>query len=399
MDDDVRIEEIDSDEDEGDEREYEDQGSLSFYSRRLGGMDMGENRGWERWALGDGGHADETESVDAVDYDLYDDGDRTVTYAVQLAMKDKEEWLVEKALERIRRAQMLGKENVRLSKRELEALERKRIQEDNTREPLRKQGASEVQERRKKRSGNVPRGGSSVPIEATVPSPSVNEKYGSGGRTTGATVKRQIHPTARPPSSADQRPRTPVTHSPRPQQPGTSFRPPFHQQYVADRYLTALESRPQSASRNEAFQRPLPDDPRWVPPYRTMPPLGTYSPEQPPYRAFSPFDTRPGSRGHQGMGYPTGVSPYISNYRSFSDERHSSSTSNSLSPRMARSESATDESSEEDETSADSGEEEEEEEEKEKEMVDVVQRKAPPGSKSRVAPRQVGRQRQRVKHG
>lgn len=43
----------------------------------------------------------------------------------QLALRDKEDSLVQKALERIRRAQMLGKSNVKLSQRELDALERK----------------------------------------------------------------------------------------------------------------------------------------------------------------------------------------------------------------------------------------------------------------------------------
>jgi len=84
------------------------------------------------------------------------------------------------------------------------------------------------------------------------------------------------------------------------------------------------------------------------------------------------------------MGYPAGVPPYISNYRSLSDERHSSSTSNSLSPRMPPSESATEDSSEE-ETSADSSD--------EQEVVNVVQRKVPPGSKARVASGQSSRQR------
>ena len=45
---------------------------------------------------------------------------------MQLALRDKEETLVQKALERIRRAQMLGKKNVKLTQPELDALERKR---------------------------------------------------------------------------------------------------------------------------------------------------------------------------------------------------------------------------------------------------------------------------------
>ncbi len=44
---------------------------------------------------------------------------------MQLALRDKEELLVQKALQRIRRAQMLGKTNVKLTQSELDALQRK----------------------------------------------------------------------------------------------------------------------------------------------------------------------------------------------------------------------------------------------------------------------------------
>ena len=46
--------------------------------------------------------------------------------SMQVALRDKEEMLVQKALERIRRAQLLGKKNVKLTQPELDALERKR---------------------------------------------------------------------------------------------------------------------------------------------------------------------------------------------------------------------------------------------------------------------------------
>ena len=49
---------------------------------------------------------------------------------MQLALRDKEDLLVEKALERIRRAQMLGKTNVKLTQPEIDALERKRKKEE-----------------------------------------------------------------------------------------------------------------------------------------------------------------------------------------------------------------------------------------------------------------------------
>ncbi|KAL4750802.1 hypothetical protein BDW72DRAFT_109617 [Aspergillus terricola var. indicus] len=64
---------------------------------------------------------------DGADYDIYEDTNKTVSYAVQLAMKDNEDWLVERALVRIRRAHSEGHKNVTLSNRELEALERRRL--------------------------------------------------------------------------------------------------------------------------------------------------------------------------------------------------------------------------------------------------------------------------------
>ncbi|KAL4812241.1 hypothetical protein BDW67DRAFT_129599 [Aspergillus spinulosporus] len=65
---------------------------------------------------------------DGADYDIYEDSNKTVAYAVQLALKDNEDWLVERALERIRRAHSEGHKNVTLSNREIEALERRRLQ-------------------------------------------------------------------------------------------------------------------------------------------------------------------------------------------------------------------------------------------------------------------------------
>lgn len=78
------------------------------------------------WGWHYNGEADDMGSVDEIEYDLYDDTDRTVAYAVELAMRDREDWLVERALERIRRAQLSGQQNVRLSMRELEAFENRR---------------------------------------------------------------------------------------------------------------------------------------------------------------------------------------------------------------------------------------------------------------------------------
>ncbi|KAL5333757.1 PRA1 family protein-domain-containing protein [Aspergillus crustosus] len=74
------------------------------------------------------GHDKVSGSSDGADYDIYEDSDSTVAYAVELALKDNEKWLVEKALEKIRRAHSKGHKNVTLSNREMEALECKRLQ-------------------------------------------------------------------------------------------------------------------------------------------------------------------------------------------------------------------------------------------------------------------------------
>src|SRR5436190_6162480 len=58
--------------------------------------------------------------------DLGGDPDSRGAYLPQLTSRDKEDLRVEKALDRIRRAQMLGRKRVDLSPRELEALERRR---------------------------------------------------------------------------------------------------------------------------------------------------------------------------------------------------------------------------------------------------------------------------------
>lgn len=115
--DDVRVAEVDEEDDNENE---------NVRRKQLATMDRNQRGGW-----GWDDDADEIGPVDGVEYDLHDGTDSTVAYAVQLALKDEDEWLVERALERIRRAQGSGQRNVRLSKRELEAFERKRMRQAN----------------------------------------------------------------------------------------------------------------------------------------------------------------------------------------------------------------------------------------------------------------------------
>ena len=153
-------------------------------------------------------YADETGSVDGVEYDLYDDTDSTVAYAIELAMKDKEEWLVDRALERIRRAQVSGQNNVRISKRELEALERKRGHQ-----------TSEF-------NGSSPRGTSTRRAWQVMDSPI----KGMNGHTrprrsgSGASQNQALLPSP-------QRPRTPTMQPLQPQNTNASPRSPVKPPY------------------------------------------------------------------------------------------------------------------------------------------------------------------------
>ncbi|OOF96975.1 hypothetical protein ASPCADRAFT_142940 [Aspergillus carbonarius ITEM 5010] len=286
----VRIEEIDS----GEEDAYTRRDVRSLYARQSAGLDEDGGSRLRRRRMGYD-YADEVASVDEVDYNLYEDMDSTVAYAVQLAMKDKEERLVDQALERIRRAQKQGQKNVRLSGRELEALERKRVQANRTPDseyrastprgspgsnrPLRppespgsKMGAQ--------RSGSS----TSSPSKHGMPSSlsANNAAYAFWAGTLGASAGAQA--STRSPSARGASKQTPS-------------RTPLQPAYAPDRVPLARTS---GAVKTSAFARSLPDDPHWVPPHPA-----SYPREPPPY----PTDPR-----HSG---PT---PYTSGYRSVFDE-------------------------------------------------------------------------------
>ncbi|KAJ0420685.1 PRA1 family protein-domain-containing protein [Aspergillus carlsbadensis] len=181
--------------------------------------------GWRRSMTERDGYSHALGQSDGANYDIYEDTDTTVAYAVQLAMKDSEEWLVEKALERIRRAHAEGQKNVTLSKRELEALERKRLQEapNPPADTKRLNGAAW-------RSGTATTHPPPYPLDTSV--------HGAWARTTGSAI------SAVSPQSSTTTLRSPL-------------QPPF----------------PGSANHAPAFlaptpvRRPYPDDYQRMPPY------------------------------------------------------------------------------------------------------------------------------------
>ncbi|KAL6235161.1 hypothetical protein BDW75DRAFT_251062 [Aspergillus navahoensis] len=192
---------------------------------------------------------------DGADYDMFEDTNRTVAYAVQLAMKDNEDWLVERALERIRRAHSEGHKNVTFSIRELEALERRRLQAepDST------------------GSQPVKGPGSNISIPPTPPYPSDTNIYGTWAKTTSASVSPQSSTTLRSP-----------------------LQPPF----------------PSSASPSLVFHAPpaipssLPDD------YQQMPLHQTAQPREPRHFLHNPIDPQRGSSTRLGMRSYTSARPH-----------------------------------------------------------------------------------------
>ncbi|KAJ5582771.1 hypothetical protein N7535_001391 [Penicillium sp. DV-2018c] len=285
--DETRVEEIESDED-GYGRDVIRGGR---YGREL---DYGA-RGPRRRPAEYVDLSDDSESAEGGDFDLYDHGDSTVAYAMQLAMRDKEDQLVDQALERIRRAQMLGKKNVRLSKRELDALERKRQQVDGfggSRRP--KQGvntptSSSRPSSRRSAAGFAPEQSSAYPPFAPDTfSPWARGSGGGHGRPSSS-------------SSATARPRTPTTQSLRPQHSNSPLRPTYPQ-YPPERF--APNGRPQAMQQPAMYQRPLPDDPQWAPGYYNQMQMNLYG-EPAPYQTQIPTDLRVGQHGR--MSYPTGA--------------------------------------------------------------------------------------------
>ncbi|KAL1965623.1 hypothetical protein VTN77DRAFT_5300 [Rasamsonia byssochlamydoides] len=315
----------------------------------------------------------DSEISDGEDYDLDDDADSTVAYAIELAMRDDEEWLVERALERIRRAQMLGKKNVRLSRRELDALEKKRMQTGknskgsqakkvgSTRDPV----SDKRSDKRRKSDEPVPRGSLSKDDRRR----STREQYAAPYPPASEERMPSVG-YGRSSSSSSQRP----MQSPRPQHwnaPPDLPQPSPHSKH----HSAVREARPRSSSRDLPSPGSFPDDPQWVHRPRPLSNVAPYSVEQSPYL--------------QSYGHPT--------YRSVLNESHrSSSTSKTQFPHRAPPESSQEESSSEE----DEGKEEEDEDDADHGVqVKVIKPSPPRGHRTRDAAAVGVRRRSRRQSG
>ena len=196
------------------------------------------------------------------------------TSALQIALRDKEEALVQSALARIRRAQEKGKREVKLNPEELEALEnrRKRMQSAATSKDRKGSGSSSGSERRRRSTQDlitIPIGepksrkkGKSKRSEDVSPYPPATAPgmlvQGADGVTYAPLgyYPQQAGPSRNSPT----RPRSATSQQLRGTPP-----PQFvaYQQGPSNRNFSD-SNRPTSSSSNGS-RRPLPDEEGWIP--------------------------------------------------------------------------------------------------------------------------------------
>lgn len=194
--------------------------------------------------------------------------------AMQVALRDKEEALVQSALARIRRAQEKGKTRVKLNPEELDALERRRqrLQAAATTKGGKGSGAGSGSEKRRRSDQHL----ISVPIAETQSrkkgkSKQVNESdtrplgpSGSPGMLVAGADGVTYAPLGYyPPQAGSSRHSPPRPRSSASQQHRGTTPPQFAYQQGQPRYYSE-SARPTSSSSNGS-RRPLPDEEDWVP--------------------------------------------------------------------------------------------------------------------------------------
>lgn len=272
----ARVEELDSDDTDtqGVGLDFGNEKRFASDSLHFTGTDLASTRARRSYVVNEsGGSSEDSEMSETEGID-----------ALQIALRDKEEALVQSALKRIRRAQEKGKKEVNLKQEELDALEnrRKRMQAAATAK-ARKDSASSGgsgSEKKRRSARNI-----TIPLAPPEPEsrsqsssrPSSRRSKGSNGRSRNnealgpafmlagadglvyapvpASSSKQPSPnrnsTSRPRASTNSQPTrgAPAPYFAYPLQPGN----PRHYS----------DGRPASSASNKS--RPMPDDENWIP--------------------------------------------------------------------------------------------------------------------------------------
>ncbi len=228
---------------------------------------------------------------------------------MQLVLRDKEEALVQKALNRIRRAKELGKTNVKLPVSELQALERKRLKDDENNVP---RASSKIKDPRRssgqaKNIAQDSRLNNTNPRKtATRPTAYDNDSSSGGRRGTPAGILVPgpdgvpvYHPLGfyPPPPAVDNvaqqskgskvKSRSTSSHGPSPQPSSPTITRPSGKNKKRSSKSRDKPSPPRSP---QASSRRLPDDPNWMPRPRSSSSIAgaAYPPDAYQYQAYSP---------------------------------------------------------------------------------------------------------------
>ncbi|KAL9587365.1 MAG: hypothetical protein Q9212_000292 [Teloschistes hypoglaucus] len=267
------------------------------------------------------------------------------TNTLQVALRKKEDLLLEQALERIRRAQIMGKQNVKLSKPELRALEQKR-KTDEFKRARTTSGSTQADRRRssgqlkatakeskpvkRKNVGNGPPPERAQDMDRRTSTPPGIIVPGADGRPIHAPIgyypfssnvassNRDSRSGSRSGSSAN------LQHSSPPLPPDQYWSPQPRYSQHAD------YAPPSPRSRNSPVLRRLPDDPNWNPRPRSSssnqpyPPDSYYHQPYPSYPNLTPSQYSQGRRIVSGPAELRGPHhrrppPLPSNYAASSD--------------------------------------------------------------------------------
>ncbi|KAL8895934.1 MAG: hypothetical protein Q9192_003363 [Flavoplaca navasiana] len=241
---------------------------------------------------------------------------------MQLALRDKEDLLVQQALGRIQRAQMLGKRNVKLSKPEVEALERKRRYDEAQSTQVK---AVSRQADRRRSSGQL-----KSAAKDSKPGKRRSAGIGSAFERTYASDGRAATPPGIMVPGPDGRPiHTPISYyAPASNQAlgsrgsrsgsrsgsSTSLQqttPPLHQsQYWSPqpRYPSEFEhALPSPAARYSPSLRRLPDDPQWNPRPRSASSNQSYPGDPQYYQQHSPPQVSSPNQGRRIVSVPAEI--------------------------------------------------------------------------------------------